>query len=178
MDNLLSKVFFPLTLSGMRDKTILSLLYGTGIRRSELINARLDDLDLHRKSLKVLGKGKKERVLPLPAFVIQHLTEFMAFRDEEDIQSQYLIPGKDGEPVYPKLIYRSVNKYLSKVSTQKKKSPHILRHSFATHLMNNGADLNAVKELLGHTNLAATQVYTHNSFEKLKETYKKAHPKA
>ena len=127
--------------------------------------------------IKVLGKRNKERIIPYPIDIENPMKEYLFFREEINAESKFLLLTSDGKQVYDKLIYRVVNKYLSMVTTVNKKSPHVLRHSFATHLLNNGADLNAVKELLGHSNLSATQIYTHTSFEKLNEIYKQSHPK-
>lgn len=165
---------------GMTDKLILKLLYQTGIRLSELINLRMSAVDINRKQVKVLGKGNKERVLPLGANICSELIKYerekkMAFEKYEPL---YLLLTAKGRKLYPGYVYQTVTAYLSLATTISKKSPHVLRHTFATHLMNNGADLNAVKDLLGHSSLAATQVYTHNTIEKLKNVHKKSHPKA
>ena len=170
----------PNTYSAHRDLLIVELLYTCGIRRSELINLSLQDLDFTNKWMKVFGKGSKERILPLSKDLVAKLEAYLELRvdqfEEITIGQEVFLTNK-GKPLYPKFVYNLVNRLISKVSTAEKRSPHILRHSFATHMMNNGADLNAVKELLGHSSLAATQVYTHNSIHKLKETYKIAHPK-
>lgn len=165
---------------GLRDRSVLELLYGTGMRRAELIRMKETDIDIDNSCVRILGKGKKERFVPvhpeLPA-LLKHLAaegRRLFGPSEEGL----LFRTDSGRPVYPKLVYRIVKKYLSSVTTSDQKSPHVLRHSYATHLLNRGADLNAIKELLGHANLGATQVYTHNSIEKLKEAYKSAHPKS
>jgi len=164
-----------------RDKLIIELFYTTGIRRAELIGLVISQIDLALGQLKVIGKRNKERILPLLPQIVIGLKKFMALREiefQEYEKTDWLFLTGKGKKMYPKLVYRIVNTYLSTVSTQDKKSPHVLRHTFATHMLNNGADLNAVKELLGHASLAATQIYTHNTIEKLKKVYQQAHPKA
>ena len=157
----------------------MSLFYGTGIRLSELVGIRFSDLNLGEKMVKVNGKRNKERLVPFPMEISTVLGEYIKLRNELFPDSgNFLFLTGNGEQVYNKLIYRIVKKQLSLVTTIEKKSPHILRHSYATHLLNRGADLNAIKELLGHANLAATQIYTHTSFEQLKKVYKQAHPRA
>lgn len=160
-----------------RNKIILELLYMTGIRLSELINLKDTDVSLSAMSLKVTGKRNKQRIIPMSKNFTSKLKSYIEDKNTIFSGSYLFLTGK-GEKLYPKLVYRLVNKYLSLVSTQKKKSPHVLRHSFATHMLNNGADLNAIKEVLGHANLSATEIYTHISFEKLKSIYKQAHPRA
>ena len=178
LDQLLDHEFFGKDFEGARDKVIISLLYGAGVRLAELKNLKCKNIDLPEHTIKVLGKGNKERIIPYPYSIDQPLIEYFKLREEVSTENVFLLLTPNGEQVYDKLIYRVVNKYLSMVTTISKKSPHVLRHSFATHLLNNGADLNAVKELLGHANLSATQIYTHTTFEKLKEIYKQAHPRA
>jgi len=165
---------------GLRNKLIIELFYSTGIRRIELINVKLADIDISNKTLKVLGKRNKERVVPLIQSVLTTYKEYMVFRNEmtEITDKDYLFLTKKGVKIYETLVYRIINDYFSRASSKVKKSPHILRHSFATHLLNQGADLNAVKELLGHSSLAATQIYTHNSIAELKKVYAKAHPRS
>ena len=158
-----------------RDQLVLFLLYGTGMRLAELIDLRTDQINLSAKTLRVIGKRNKERIIPIPDMLVQLIRRY---QEMNTFLSDYLILTDKGERVYPMFIQRLVKKQLGEISTSEKLSPHILRHSYATHLLNRGADLNAIKELLGHANLAATQVYTHNSMEKLKEIYKQAHPKA
>lgn len=177
---LLEKHEFNDDFVGFRDRLVLEMLYGTGIRLSELINLKTEDLDLSAGQIKVLGKRNKERIIPLS----KKLTGIIGkYRKYKNIQLQetgegYLIVTKDGKRSYPMMIYRIVRKYLEQFITLDKRSPHVLRHTFATHLLDKGAELNAVKDLLGHTSLAATQVYTHNSLEKLKSVFDQAHPKA
>jgi len=179
INRLLDGCYFTEDFKGIRDKAVISLFYGTGIRLSELTNIRFSDLDLKGNMLKVNGKRNKERLIPFPLEISTVLSEYIEKRNELFGEiSQVLFLTEKGDPVYTKLIYRVVKQHLSQVTTLDKKSPHILRHSYATHLLNRGADLNAIKELLGHANLSATQVYTHTTFEKLKEVYKQAHPRA
>lgn len=165
---------------GLRNRLIVELFYATGIRRIELIQIKLSDLDLGNKTLKVLGKRNKERFIPLIYSVIETAKQYLEVRNnlESISDKEYLLLTKKGLKIYENLAYRIINDYFSKASSKVKRSPHILRHSFATHLLNQGADLNAVKELLGHTSLAATQVYTHNSISELKKVYSNAHPRS
>lgn len=160
----------------LRNRLVVELLYGTGMRLSELINLKEDDVDFHSSTLKVLGKRNKERIIPIAAPLLQLIENYMNKKLENSDKNVYLLSNK-GKKMYPKLVYTIVKSNLSLVTTLKKRSPHVLRHSFATHLLENGADLNAIKELLGHANLAATQVYTHNTIERLKEVHKNSHPK-
>ncbi|NJN41727.1 MAG: tyrosine-type recombinase/integrase [Flammeovirgaceae bacterium] len=179
MATLLDNAAFELTHSGIREKLILELLYGTGIRLSELINISDKDIDLRNKTIKVLGKRNKERVIPFTQGLIPVIKEYIKVRDHDFSNScNYLFRTDKGKKLYPALVQRIVNKYLKAFSTVEKKSPHVLRHSYATHLLNKGAEINAVKDLLGHSNLSATQIYTHNSVEKLKKAFDQAHPKA
>ncbi len=163
------------TFEEVRDQLVLMLLYGTGMRLAELLQLTHHQINLPAKTLRVIGKRNKERVIPMPQLLVDLIHRYQSLTP---YQHPLLILTDKGEPAYPMFIQRLVKKYLGEVSTLEKQSPHILRHSYATHLLNRGADLNAIKELLGHANLAATQVYTHNSMEKLKEIYKQAHPKA
>jgi len=151
-----------------------------GIRLSELINIKDADIDIENGQIKVLGKRSKERIIPVSRYLLSRITEYQELRNNVigALSTDCFLVTFKGRKIYPKLVYRVVNKKLGEVSSQDKKSPHVLRHTFATHLLNNGADLNAVKELLGHANLSATQIYTHNTFEKLKSIYKQAHPRA
>ena len=179
MDKILKQIPFENDFEGARDKLIIELLYATGIRRTELINIKLKDFNGDRTSLKVLGKRNKERILPLVSSLTPLLSSYLSHRSMLKVidDNDTLLLTKSGQIIYETLVYRVINKYLSMVSPKVKKSPHILRHTFATHLLNNGADLNAVKELLGHSSLASTQVYTHNSIAELKKVYAKAHPR-
>lgn len=165
---------------GLRNKLIIELFYSTGIRRIELINIKLKDVDLIDKTVKILGKRNKERIIPLLPMIINSVNSYKLERNklETITDNEYLFLTKKGIKIYETLVYRIINDYFSKASSKIKKSPHILRHSFATHLLNEGAELNAVKELLGHSSLAATQVYTHNSIAELKKVYAKAHPRS
>ena len=172
--SLLNEVQFEEGFVGQRNKLIIELFYVTGIRLSELINIKISDVDFNNQSIKVLGKRNKERIIPLSSNVVNDLNIFI----ENNQKNKYLFTNLEGEKLYNKLVYRLVNKYIGEISSVNKKSPHILRHTFATHMLNNGADINAIKELLGHANLSATQVYTHNTIEKLKTVYKQAHPRA
>ncbi len=180
MDLLLDEFPFENTYEGVRDRLILELFYGAGIRLSELVGLRDVDFDFSLGEIKVTGKFNKQRYIPLHKKLLTLVKEYLEVRDG----SFLLVVGgpffltKKGQPVYHKLVYRVVNKYLSMVTTLHKKSPHVLRHSFATALLNAGADLNAIKELLGHSNLNATEVYTHSSFEKITDIYKQAHPRS
>jgi integrase/recombinase XerC len=164
--------------SGFRDKLIISLFYGTGIRLSELINLKETDINTDSKLIRVLGKRNKERIIPYPAEINNLLETYVVERNKRvGYKTEFLLVTDKGKQVYEKLVYRVVKKSLAKITSLEKKSPHVLRHTYATHLLNKGADLNAVKELLGHANLAATQVYTHTTFEKLRDSYKQAHPR-
>jgi len=179
LDKLFNEIPFALDYEGLRDKAMLSTLYNCGLRRAELINLQISDIDLVKEELKVLGKRSKERIIPFGNDLTSILNDYLDIREKTfgSVDDDFLFVTSKAKKLYPKFVYNLVNKYLSKVTTNEKRSPHILRHSFATHLSNNGADLNAIKELLGHSNLAATQIYTHNSIERLKEVYKQAHPK-
>lgn len=177
---LLDHFSFETNFFGLRDRLIFEMLYGTGIRLSELINLKDNDISLYENTIKVLGKRNKERIIPLPAEVCRSINSYLKAKIDcfKGNCENYLIVTDKGEQSYPMMIYRIVNKHLDTFSSVDKKSPHVLRHTFATHLLNKGADLNAVKELLGHANLAATQIYTHNSLDKLKNIFDQAHPKA
>jgi len=180
MDVLLNDVEFPDNLQGKTEKLIISLFYSTGMRLNEMVNLQEVQVDVDYKTVRVMGKGNKERIIPVSDELISEIVSYRESKkkDLEDSGSPFLLVDKKGKQLYHKYIYLAVKKYLGEVSTLHKKSPHILRHTFATHLTNNGADLNAVKELLGHSSLAATQIYTHNSIEKLKQIHRKAHPKS
>ncbi|WP_299837520.1 tyrosine-type recombinase/integrase [uncultured Tenacibaculum sp.] len=162
----------------LRDKLIVELFYSTGMRRIELINIKRSDVNLSSKTIKVLGKRNKERIVPLIPTVIETLEKYLAEKREINTNTEHLLITEKGNKIYETLVYRVINRYFSKVSTKTKKSPHILRHTFATQLLNQGADLNSVKELLGHSSLASTQVYTHNNLEQLKQVFNKAHPRS
>ncbi len=176
---LIDDVEFDDNYEGERNHLIISMFYFTGIRLSELIELQLSDLELRNFRIKVLGKRNKERIIPLHKELTNLIERYLKTRLTQlgGDNSSYLFLTSKNKKTYPKLVYNIVNQSLGLVSTISKKSPHVLRHTFATHMLNKGADLNAIKELLGHANLAATQIYTHNSFEKLKKTYKQSHPR-
>jgi integrase/recombinase XerC len=180
MGELFAEVRFPDNWEGLTDRLILALLYNTGMRLSELIQLKERQIDGGNRVIRVLGKGNKERVIPVSGVLLEALRDYQEKKRVllEGADAEVLLVGKKGRRLYPKYVYRAVQAYLAQVTTIGKKSPHVLRHTFATHLMNEGAELNSVKELLGHASLAATQIYTHNTIEKLKDIYKKAHPKA
>ena len=180
LDNLLDSNDFGSDFAGIRNRTIIEMLYLTGMRRAELIGLRLQDVDLRGGLVKVTGKRNKQRIIPLTKEFTVRLDEYLKMRNENgagDGSEWFFITDK-GNKLYDKYVYNTVTGYLSMVTTIEKKSPHILRHTFATHMLNHGADLNVIKEFLGHASLSATQVYTHNTFEKLKKIYKQAHPRA
>ena len=162
----------------VRNKLMVELFYSTGMRRNELINIKIADIDYVNETVKVLGKRNKERYIPLLKSVRESLKKYDKFREKIEGSEPYLFLTKNGKKIYDTLVYRVINNYFSAVSSKVKKSPHVIRHSFATHLLNEGADLNAVKELLGHSSLASTQIYTHSSLGKLKEVYNQAHPRS
>lgn len=166
--------------NGWRDRLILELFYSTGMRLSELINLKNVHIDLRQRTVKVLGKRNKERVIPFMPGLVPLIESYRKAKSKEveKPEHDYLLVTDNGQQLYPMMVYRTVKKYLHKFTSVDKRSPHVLRHTYATHLMNKGAEINAVKDLLGHSSLAATQVYTHNSMEKLKKTFDKAHPKA
>ncbi len=162
----------------VRNRLMVELFYSTGMRRAELIELHVDDVDLSNETIKVLGKRNKERYLPLLKNVQETITHYMVFREGlESINTTHLFLTNKGNKMYPSLVYRVINSYFSNVSSKIKKSPHVIRHSFATHLLNEGADLNSVKELLGHSSLASTQVYTNSSLSEIKKVYNRAHPR-
>jgi integrase/recombinase XerC len=177
MQNLFSENKFNNDFEGTRDQLIIELFYASGIRLAELVNLKINSIDSHNSTLKVVGKRNKERVIPYGDNIRTLLDKYLAIRSTMTDNTFNLFLTKKGANIYPKLVYRIVNFYLSKVTTASKKSPHVLRHTFATHMLNNGADLNTIKEILGHTNLSATQIYTHNTIEKLKNIHNQAHPK-
>jgi len=163
---------------GKRNELIFEIFYCTGIRLSELVNIKHHDIDFYNKTLKILGKRNKERIIPLNEALVDKINEFIKLtKNNINTTENYLFLTEKGKKIYPRLVYKIVNNYLSKVATITQKSPHVLRHTFATHMLENGADINAIKELLGHSSLSATQIYTHNTIEKLKSVYKKAHPR-
>ena len=176
----LNQITFKEGFEGSRDQLIIELLYTTGIRRAELINLKLSDINLTGRTIKVLGKRNKERIVPLLNTTKELFSEYLTERNGLKVVADevHVFLSKSGHKIYETLVYRVINKYLSEVSYKTKKSPHILRHTFATHLLNKGADLNSVKELLGHSSLASTQVYTHNSIAELKKVHLASHPRS
>lgn len=179
LEKLLSDSILDTDFRSVRDSLVIELLYTTGIRRSELINLKKTDINSALKQIKVLGKGNKERIIPVSNALLQKIAAYSSLKISEDLdQVPYVIVTDSGKKAYPKLIYNIVRRELSSVSTVEKRSPHILRHSFATHLANQGAELNAIKEILGHANLSATEIYMHNSIDRLRSVYDKAHPKS
>ena len=180
MVNLLDNQTFPETFEGQRDRLILEMFYGTGMRLSELLYLQEKDIDLVNRTMKVTGKRNKERVIPFSTSLVLLINDYVTIRNREVEMKDHgnLFVRSNGEACYPMMIYKTVKKYLDRFPAVEKRSPHVLRHTYATHLLNKGAELNAVKDLLGHTSLAATQVYTHNSMEKLKKVFEQAHPKA
>jgi integrase/recombinase XerC len=179
IDHLFEGEIFSEDFEGLRDKALFEVLYSCGLRRSELVGLQAADIDFSASTLKVLGKGRKERVVPFGSMASRAMKAYVRARENKGFgTSGAFFLTEKGEPIYTRLVNRIVEKYLKQVCSLKKKSPHVLRHTFATHLLDRGADLNAIKELLGHASLAATQVYTHNSISKLKDVYNQAHPKA
>ncbi len=175
MDTLLDDTVFGDDFEGQRNKLIIELFYATGIRLSELINLKQSNVDLYQCQIKVLGKRSKERIIPFNSNLKNQIQKYLIVK--ANLNDEFLFVNENGNHLYEKFVYRIVKAYLSQITTLNKKSPHVLRHTFATHMLNNGADLNAIKELLGHANLSATQIYTHNTVEKLKNIHKQAHPK-
>lgn len=175
MNSLLDDFEFEESYTGALERLIIEMFYHTGMRLSELVELKISDINRSELTLKVLGKRNKERIIPYSKELDETLSQFLAYRKSG---GNILFLLESGKKVYSKFVYRVVNKYLNNVTTLDKKSPHVLRHTFATHMLNNGAELNAIKELLGHVNLSATEVYTHNSLDKIKSVYKQAHPRA
>lgn len=178
MDQLFGQLKFNEDFSGQRDRLILELLYATGMRLSELIGLADASINKYESTVKVLGKRNKERIVPLHKEAMELIQSYQEMRDAQHGKTERLLVTDAGNNLYPQFVYSTVKRYLSQVTTLSKTSPHVLRHTFATHLLNKGADLNAVKDLLGHASLASTQVYTHNSISKLKAVFDQAHPKA
>lgn len=178
VNEVLSNIVTEDSFESTRNKLIVALFYSTGMRRTELIQLKMNSINFSEKQLKVIGKRNKERLLPLLPSVLKSMHNYIEQRDLIDTSEDYLFLTSKGNKLYETLVYRIINNYFSNVSSKLKKSPHILRHSFASHMLNEGADLNSVKELLGHSSLASTQVYTHNSLEQLKKVYKQAHPRS
>ena len=180
IDTLFNHVEFPDTWEGRTNRLLLQIFYQTGMRLSELINLKESQIDGSNSNIKVLGKGNKERIIPINKDLLGYILRYIKDKPELTTNSGtgYILINEKGKKLQPRYVYNKVKEYLGYVTTNDRKSPHILRHSFATHLTNNGADINAVKELLGHSSLAATQVYTHNSIEKLKDIHKRSHPKS
>lgn len=180
MEKVLAQIVYPEGFEGARDKLLIDLLYTTGMRRAELIRLKRGNVDLSTCTLKVLGKRNKERIIPILVSTIELFVAYFKTRESLGVivDSNHVFLLKSGNKIYETLVYRVINGYFSKVSTKVKKSPHILRHTFATHMLNKGADLNSVKELLGHSSLASTQIYTHNSIEMLKKVHASAHPRS
>ena len=180
LENLLDNNNFGDDFKGIRNRTIIEMLYFTGMRRAELTGLKISDIDFSGSTLKVTGKRNKQRIIPLTGPFIKRVEDYLQRRNEiqGNDDERWLFITEKGNKLYDKCVYNLVKAYLSMVTTIEKKSPHILRHTFATHMLNRGAGLNAIKEFLGHANLSATQVYTHNTFEKLKKVYRQAHPRA
>lgn len=181
MNKLFDEIDFGEGYPAIRDRLIIEMFYATGMRLSELINLKEEDIDLYKNVLKVTGKRNKERIIPFSGNLVELLKDYLEMKRKifhSSEQKTHLFVTTKGAKLYPKMVYRTVSHYLNLVTTISKHSPHVIRHTFATHMLNNGADLNAIKEILGHANLAATQVYTHNTIEKLKSIYKQAHPRA
>ncbi len=180
MDQLLDGYDFGIDFRGVRNRLIIELLYITGMRQAELIGLRDSDVDLYELTITVTGKRNKQRSVPFDLAYKEVIRSYLDLRNENFPGREFpnLLLTDKGKPLYPKFVYKVVNSYLRLVTTMEHRSPHVLRHTFATHMLNRGADLNAIKEILGHANLSATQVYTHNTFEKLVTIYKQAHPRA
>jgi integrase/recombinase XerC len=176
-ENLLENISFGTSFQDFTDRLILELLYTSGMRRTELINLKESDIEWSLQQIRVLGKGNKERLLPVSSSMLDNLRSYIGAKKDAEINTDSLLALESGNKLYEKYVYRTVKKYLSQVTTMKKKSPHIMRHTFATHLLNNGANIQAIKELLGHSSIAATQVYTHINIDELKKVHKLNHPR-
>ena len=177
--NLFDSISFGVSYGEARNYIVMLLLYNTGMRKSELIGLTDESIDFAQKKITVVGKGNKQRIIPVTNDLLTKIRKYIQIRNQSfEYRKPSLLLTDKGKPMYPKLVYNIVNRVLVTMATNTKKSPHILRHTFATHMANNGAELNTIKELLGHASLAATQVYTHNSIEKLKDVYSRSHPKA
>lgn len=176
-ENLLENISFGEGFASFTDRMILELLYSGGMRRIELINLKESDIEWSLRQMRVLGKGNKERLLPISEVMMDNIRAYIKAKEQENLQSENLLVLSNGKKLYEQYVYRTVKKYLSQVTTLKKKSPHIMRHTFATHLLNNGASIQAIKELLGHASIAATQVYTHINIDELKKVHKLNHPR-
>lgn len=179
LDMVLNQIIYKEGFEGVRDKLIVDLFYTTGIRRTELINLKIQNVDLSNKTIKVIGKRNKERIIPILTIIEEQIKKYLSERSsiQEVKETECFFLLSNGVKLNDSFVYRLINYYFSNVSEKVKKSPHILRHTFATHLLNNGADINSVKELLGHSSLASTQVYTHNSLAELQKVYNSAHPR-
>lgn len=177
IDTLFRSISFPDDFDGLRDRLILEMFYATGIRLSELITLKDSDVNLYNLTIKVFGKRSKERIIPITPLLKEYVEAYRNEKQKAGLNNEFFFITQEGKQLYEKQVYLIVHKYLGMVTTLQKKSPHVLRHTFATHILDNGADINAVKELLGHANLSATQVYTHNTLEKLKRVYKQSHPR-
>jgi len=178
LSNLIDSYIFADDFIGRRDKLILEMLYATGMRRSELTLLKLNDINMVLCQAKVMGKRSKERIIPFPKTILETIDKYLEARLSICVSSDVFFVTERGLPIYTNLVYRTVTKFMEYITTEHKRSPHVLRHSYATHMLNSGADINAVKELLGHASLAATQVYTHNTYEKIVKVYNQAHPRA
>ena len=177
MESLFDELRFSEDFEGRRDRLVLIFFYACGIRREELITMKLTSVDNADQSIRVLGKRNKERIIPIAPLLLEWIEEYLRFRTGVFPADDHFFVTKKGKKLYPSLVYDLVKKYLSQVTSMEKRSPHVLRHTFATHLLNEGANLQSIKELLGHSSLAATQVYTHTSLDKLKDVYRKSHPR-